>query len=153
MSGDELTRTLNWGGWIISNIVFGIFLPVFGMLLMHFLKGLLGSTEIKISYTASFRNGQLGFVSVGWVVGSVIEVTKWLVKHQSFSMLLYVLALLFLAAMSGLVAAVGSVSPVDPERNKAAGKGLITGYPAFFSSVALCVLTLPLAAIVHGKVS
>jgi hypothetical protein len=147
-------QVLDWGGWFLSNVLVGIFFPLFAMALMHLLKKILKSQQ-AISYTAPFRDGQLGFVSVGWVVASLVEIVKYQVNHTSVSMTFYVVVLVASAGLSALIAAAGAVAPaeVPPQPPATKADWIFNTYPAFSASVLLCVIILPLTALVHGVTS
>lgn len=153
MSDENLVLVIDWAGWIVSNVLVGAFFPLMAMGIMHGLKLILRG-QFPIDYFAPFRDGQLGFVGVGWVVAALVELLKFSVKHSGISVLGYGLSLAAFAALSALVAAAGSVSPVQvPTTRPATKMQWILTYPAFTAASVLCVLTLLLCAIVHGKTS
>jgi hypothetical protein len=153
LDDDTWIKVIDWGGWVLSNVLIGAFFPLAAMGLMHLLKAIQKGTQ-AISYTAPFRDGQLGFVSVGWVVSALVEILKFSIKHPGTSLLVYTILLMLMAFVSALVAAAGAVSPVAaPATPPKLWWPWILTYPAFSASAALCVLTLPLTAIVHGVTS
>lgn len=154
MSDETVIKILDWAGWFLSNVVVGVFFPLFAMGLMHLLKKI-QKTQQAISYTAPFRDGQLGFVSVGWVVASLVEIVKYQVNHKGASMTVYLIILMGCAGLSALVAAAGAVAPAEVPQQPPATKAewVFETYPAFSASVLLCVIILPLTALVHGVTS
>lgn len=144
---------IDWGGWFFANVLIGAFFPVVAMALMHLLKKIQHGNQ-SISYTAPFRDGQLGFVCVGWVVSAIVEILKWSIEHPGTSLVVYTILLMASAFVSALVAAAGAVSPVAvPSVAPEPGWRWIGAYPAFTASAVLCVITLPLTAIIHGVTS
>lgn len=144
---------MDWGGWFASNVLVGAFAPLVVIWIGHFAR-MLAHGQWTIDYFAPYRDGQLGFVVLGWVAGALAEIVKYAVKHPQLWELLTCLVLMVPAFFGALVAAVGSLVPVQrPNPAPPTVWAWMRHYLAFSTSVGLCVLVLLSAAFVHSATS
>lgn len=142
----------DWGGWVASNVIVGALAPVVLMGILHLIKLMLGNA-LQINYKAAYKDGQLGFVSLGWIAGAWAEIIKSMTsgpiyRWHAFSILILLLPAFF----SALCATVGSIPAGQPPAAGAApppnNRRLI-----FWLSFCLAVLSLGAAGAVHYAVS
>ncbi|RKP55924.1 hypothetical protein [Pararobbsia silviterrae] len=113
--------------------------------------------EPKVEYFAAFRDGQLGYVGLGWAAGAFAELIKAMARAPTLtgSMVLEMVLILLAALLNGMVAGINAVGPTPLEEDAPAlsiwtKAWWFDRYAAFASSLLLAVLTLALAAWAHA---
>ncbi|MBB3004684.1 MAG: hypothetical protein V4793_15925 [Paraburkholderia tropica] len=151
-------------GWIWVNAGVAIIAPIVGLgvvLLVHLLAGGDGglSKDIidRIKLVAPFRDGQLGYIAVGWAVAAYHDLHEWQSGKISVDWVSDVdIALFLLGGLAGLVAAFGAVSPLKPlavgaTRPRLFSRAGFKRYILAIASIVLSVLVLCIMIFVRLK--
>ncbi|KVH64482.1 hypothetical protein WS89_04145 [Burkholderia sp. MSMB1072] len=140
---------IDWGGWLLSNVVVGAFAPLLLLWVIKFGRAIVHSTTPTDTF-APFRDGQLGFVALGWAAGAEAEIFKWAASgHLAFWELWVGLLILIPAGVGALVAGLGSIATPHTPAPAASIWAWMRTYLAFTASVIACVVVLVMAAAVH----
>lgn len=140
---------IDWGGWFLSNVIVGAFAPLILLWVIKFGRAIVHSTTPTDAF-APFRDGQLGFVALGWAAGAEAEIFKWAASgHLAFWELWVGLLILIPAGVGALVAGLGSIATSHTPAPAGSVWAWMRTYLAFTASVVACVVVLVMAAAVH----
>jgi hypothetical protein len=79
---DALANDIDWF-WV--TIFLSIFAPLGGCILMWFLKlGMGSNASFVVDWFAPYRDGQLGYVVVGWIAAAILEISQFTEKADAF---------------------------------------------------------------------
>jgi hypothetical protein len=140
-------------GWIWVNAGVAIIAPLVGLLLVLFIHllaasegGLPKPVRDRIRWVAPFRDGQMGYLGVGWAVAAYHEMHVWQTGKISTDWVTDIdIALFMLGGLSGLVAAFGSVSPMKELADPKARPKLRVETKAWFKRYVLPTSSILLA--------
>lgn len=146
---ESLVFWIDWGGWFLSNVIVGAFAPLILLWVIKFGRAIVHSTTPTDTF-APFRDGQLGFVALGWAAGSEAEIFKWAASgHLAFWELWVGLLILVPASVGALVAGLGSIATPHTPVPATSVLTWMRIHLAFTASVIACVVVLIMAAAVH----
>lgn len=145
----------DWIGWFCSNVVIGALAPIIVLTFIALFRRAVRQ-RAPVDFFAAFRDGQLGYVGLGWAAGGFAELVKTiaLAKVTTISMLVAAVLLVVAAAFNGIIAGVNAIGP-SPLTAATTPVSVWTlewwteRYFAFTSSLFVSVVTLALAAWVH----
>jgi hypothetical protein len=154
----EWDKAINWGGWIIVNAAVLPIAPAVGMKWMERrnkrTKGSDQATAFRVSYFAPYREGQLGYITLGYFAGAAVELIRAFEKVsdpiQAAGLVVSFLASLWLAGWGASTAAEGGSMTYSDAASQAAQDNWKTNQ-IFKSSVTTLIMELLLTGFVHLK--
>jgi hypothetical protein len=145
----------DWGGWFGSNVIVGALAPIIVLVFVAWFRLAL-RRQAPVDFFAAFRDGQLGYVGLGWAAGAFAELVKAmaLAKAVTGTMVVATVLLLGAAVFNGFIAGVNAIGP-EPLTGTAPISMWTTEwwfgrYFAFTSSLVASVVTLVIAGWVHS---
>jgi hypothetical protein len=137
-------------GWFVTSLVIGAGAPAAGMWLMSLLnkatEKLQKPTQFTIDYFVPYRDGQLGYVVLGWCMGALVELVKSHFSAPKGNEIASGLGMLFFALIGVTLSAIGASNPATP---KPAADKAWHHYTLFRWSVRLSVIAFIGAFLVH----
>jgi hypothetical protein len=120
--------------WVIATIAFAALMPAFGCFIMLTVKLATRNADFKIDFFSPYKDGQLGYVALGWIAAALLELKALSDKCDAWravsTLEAYLhaeqlakfhekgwatsLACVVIAGFSALCAANGSVNPASP---------------------------------------
>ena len=144
----------DWLGWVGSNVIVGALAPIIILIFVAWFRRALRRKE-PVDFFAAFRDGQLGYVGLGWTAGAFAELVKAMAvaKAATWPVVIAGFLLLIAAVFNALIAGVNAIGPA-PLTGLApvsiwSGEWWLERYAAFTSSLFVSVVTLGLAGWVH----
>ncbi|MEM5299933.1 hypothetical protein VSR82_37450 [Burkholderia sp. JPY481] len=145
----------DWLGWFGSNVLVGALAPLIILGCIWWFRRQLRRRD-PVDFFAAFRDGQLGYVGLGWAAGAFAELVKAMAvaKAATWPMVIAGFLLLIAAVFNGLNAGVNAIGP-EPLTGVApisiwSREWWFVRYAAFTSSLFVAVVTLALAGWVHA---
>jgi hypothetical protein len=144
----------DWLGWFGSNVIVGALAPMIILGCIAWFRRQLRRRD-PVDFFAAFRDGQLGYVGLGWAAGAFAELVKAIAVAKSATLPMGVAGFLLLVAavFNGLNAGVNAIGP-EPLTGAApisiwSREWWLDRYAAFSSSLFVAVVTLGIAVWVH----
>jgi hypothetical protein len=140
-------------GWILLNVLIGVFTPLAGMGLMAAVNALTKNSKNKstfvIDYFLPYRDGQLGYVAMAWCVGGLVELFRALAKQPNWLEGVGIALIGLIAIMNAFISALGASSPAIELPKPHTRRAAWGYYGAFRASVYLTFAALVGSAVIH----
>ena len=153
---------MTWGDWLWVGIGVPVLAPLGGLLLVWFIHqlasgsgGLPPKIVARIQALAPFRDGQMGYVALGWAVAAYYEMHAWQFGKTACPWVENMdKGLWAFGALSGIIAAFGSVSPVEAMPAGATAparwsKKWFQRYLAAISSIIVAFILVVMMILIH----
>ncbi|CAB3775035.1 hypothetical protein [Paraburkholderia humisilvae] len=106
-------------GWFVTSLMIGAGAPAAGMWLTSVLntatEKLSKPTEFVINYFVPYRDGQLGYVVLGWAMGAIVELMKSYFTAPKGNEIASGGGMVVLALIGTALSAIGASNPAKPK--------------------------------------
>lgn len=143
----------DWMGWVLLNVLIGVFTPLAGMGLMAAINALTKNSTNKaafnVDYFMPYRDGQIGYVAMAWCVGGLVELFRALAKQPIWLEGVGIALIGLIAVANAFIAALGASSPSVELPKPHTKKAAWDYYGAFRASVYFAFIALAGSAVIH----